>query len=157
MSWSSVLERFNRTALLAGAVCIALIALALRAGDSGGVTRAAILAGAVLFVYWLIQWAHREALIYGFIFLGVVFAPLPILLGLLLLPFGPGLAPFAVLLDVSAEPTPPGVWTVHQLPTQPHGEPIPLMHSASYQLPEAIELVLSWLRERAKPTVATQA
>jgi hypothetical protein len=99
-------------------------------------------------IFALVRAAPGHLLVLGFYLLGILFAPLPILLAVALLPFGPGLAPFATLLDVSAEPTPPGSWQVHQLPTQPPHEPISLMHSASYQLPEAIHLIVSWLRHR---------
>jgi len=153
--WSKAVERFDRAALWA---CVASMVL-LTIGGSVGYARgfvliwAAGLAGAVLLVYWMIRWMRYNFLLYGFIFLGIVFAPLPLLLGLLLLPFGPRLAPFAVLLDVSAEPTPPGTWTVCQLPTQPADEPIPMMHSASYQLPEAIALILAWLQKGPPSTL----
>ena len=107
---------------------------------------------ALLFVS--IRGAPSYFLLFGFFLLGMMFTPLPVLLAFVLLPFGPGLAPFATLLELSAEPTPSGSWQVHQLPTQPSDEPIQLMHSASYQLPEAIGLIVSWVGSRndVKPT-----
>src|SRR5262249_55489938 len=71
--------------------------------------------------------------------LGVALSPLPILFGAAMAAFGPDLSVAGLVLDVAAEPTPPGVWTVHQLSkpepsgqTRDLGAPAwRLMHSAT--------------------------
>jgi hypothetical protein len=154
VTWSESLARFNRH--FAWTLGISIICAAVGAGTAdsapgwlaSGLLKAGLVAGSLSLVFFIVRGAPGNFLLYGFFLLGVLFAPLPLLLALVLLPFGPGLAPFATLLDVSAEPTPPGSWQVHQLPTHPPHEPTPLMHSASYQLPEAISLIVSWIRER---------
>ena len=51
----------------------------------------------------------------GLLFAGLLRAPVPVLLGLAALPISPELALAAILLEVTAESTPPGNWNVRQL------------------------------------------
>jgi hypothetical protein len=155
VAWSATLARYTRHVVwvLAGALLsmIASVQLANAALPQFGSALWILgLAGlAVALIFAVVRAAPGHRLFYGFFLFGILFAPLPILLALVLVPFGPGLAPLATLLDVTAEPTPPGLWELHQLPTHAPATPVPLMHSASYQLPEAIELIVGWLRQRA--------
>ena len=154
LDWSASLAHYTRPLVWTAGLSIVCLGVGVGfAGSAPGWLGAALriaglLGGSLVLVAAIVRAAPGHFLLYGFLLLGILFAPLPVLLAVLLLPFGPGLAPFATLLEVSAEPTPPGSWQVHQLPTHPAGAPIPLMHSASYQLPEAIALIVAWLRIR---------
>lgn len=81
----------------------------------------------------------------GLVALGVFAAPLPILLGILILPFGPELVVLTLVLNVSAEPTPPGIWSIHQLETDTVQG---LMHSRVYEDPIALEQLVAWIQKR---------
>lgn len=90
--------------------------------------------------------------IVGLLLLGVIAAPLPVLLALLAIPFAPELAIISLVLDVSAEPTPPGIWTVRQLPPEPERAPegATLMHSVAYQDAAAISALIEWMQARIR-------
>lgn len=80
---------------------------------------------------------------------GLLTGPLPLLLALLISPFGPGLALTCVQIEVTAEATPPGTHTVHHLPEAriaDAGEGFELDHSRSYNDPAAIAIIVNWLR-----------
>ncbi len=83
--------------------------------------------------------------------------PFGIVFALGLLPCGWTL-PFAgPYLDLTAEPAPPGTWSVTQLHGDPGGE---LSHGRSHDDPEAIGFVCRWLNERleaAEKSAAAQA
>jgi hypothetical protein len=70
-------------------------------------------------------------------------------LSVLLLPFGRQIALASVFLDVTAEATPPGEWTVHLLVDEPvpgkAGELQPLQHSMVYNHDQAIRHVCDWV------------
>jgi len=78
-------------------------------------------------------------------------------LSVLLLPFGRQIALASVFLDVTAETTPPGEWTVHLLTEEPRlgraGELQPLQHSMVYDNNEAIRRICDWIAStpRAQP------
>jgi hypothetical protein len=81
--------------------------------------------------------------------------PIILLLSLfLVIPFGWEVAVANVLLDVSAEATPLGAWTVHTVAPLTSGEidsdEIPLVHSAIYDNPHVIALISDWIRTRAE-------
>jgi pimeloyl-ACP methyl ester carboxylesterase len=89
----------------------------------------------------------------GLLLLGVIAAPLPVLLALLAIPFAPELAVVSLVLDVSAEATPSGVWTVRQLRSQPDPAPgasLTLMHSVAYQDAAAIAALIEWMQARIR-------
>lgn len=91
--------------------------------------------------------------IIGLLVLGVIAAPLPVLLALLAIPFAPELAVVSLVLNVSAEPTPPGVWTVRQLHPEPDCAPDAgpaLMHSVAYQDTAAIAALVDWMQARIR-------
>ena len=75
--------------------------------------------------------------------------PVIFLLSVLLLPFGREMAVANILLDVTAETTPPGSWTVHLIapPTSEElgKDVLPLMHSVVYENPSVLKLVCDWI------------
>jgi hypothetical protein len=80
---------------------------------------------------------------------GIVTGPLPLLLALLIAPFGWELALTCVQIEVTAEATPPGTYTVHHLAdtrSVDAGSGIDLDHSRSYNDPAAIEIIVKWMR-----------
>jgi hypothetical protein len=85
---------------------------------------------------------------------GVV-TPLALFLPLLLtLPFGSTIAVYSILLEVSADATPPGAWTVHQyepVPTAAAAGPAApsLAHSGVYDHPKVLEELTAWMRKQA--------
>lgn len=78
--------------------------------------------------------------------LGVVAVPFGALFALGRLPSGWGLPLAGPYLDLTAEPVPPGTWTVTQLSSPVHDE---LSHGRSHDDPEVFAFVASWLQERA--------
>ena len=154
LEWSASLERWSDRLFwwwVSGSATAVFVGMMLRGIAPRTANLLTITGFGVALTGWcmsIVPSARTYLLLLGFFLLGMLFTPLPVFLGLLLIPFGPELAPYAVLLDVSAEPTPPGTWQVCQLPTQPPDKPIPMMHSASYSLPEAIHLIITWMQER---------
>lgn len=105
----------------------------------------AVMAGlAPLVVWWLGTGAGLYGYALGFTMAGLLLAPFILLLVVCVAPFGPDLAASAVPLEISAEPTPPGTWVVHQL-TPDASRAYGLKHS-SYDQSEAIDLVARWIR-----------
>lgn len=85
-------------------------------------------------------------------------APLAVALPiLLLLPFGPAVAVYSFLLELSAEATPLGTWTVHQyeavLSDAGGGrQAVPgLTHSRVYDQPDVLEDLVTWMKECTSP------
>jgi hypothetical protein len=74
------------------------------------------------------------------------------LLSVLLLPFGREIAKANIRLDVTAETTPVGSWTVHLVepPTikDLHRDTLPLMHSVAYENPEVLKVLSDWVKAR---------
>jgi hypothetical protein len=74
-------------------------------------------------------------------------------LSVLLLPFGRHIAAASAFLDVTAEATPPGEWTVRLLAQDPvpikSGELRPLQHSLLYDNDEAIGHICAWIERLA--------
>jgi pimeloyl-ACP methyl ester carboxylesterase len=67
----------------------------------------------------------------------------------LALPFGWEVALANILLDVTAETTPTGSWTVHMFPAPTAKEldtdAVPLMHSVVYENPRALAFIAKWI------------
>lgn len=88
-------------------------------------------------------------LLLGILFAGLLVAPVPLLLGLAALPISAELALAAILLEVTAESTPGGAWTVQQLGGVEFARQLPatrvMMHSASYEHPLALQTIADWL------------
>ena len=103
-------------------------------------------------VSWGLLLSESWGKIIGLLLLGVIAAPLPVLLALLAIPFAPELAVVSLVLDVSAEATPPGVWTVRQLRPEPDRAPdgATLMHSVAYQDTAAIAALIDWMQARIR-------
>jgi hypothetical protein len=75
--------------------------------------------------------------------------PVIVLLSVLLLPIGREVALANILLDVTAETTPPGSWMVHLMepPTSEElgKDVLPLMHSVVYENSRVLEFVCDWI------------
>ena len=77
---------------------------------------------------------------------GAVLLPVMIVVSVLLVPFGTGFAFASMFLDVTAETTPIGEWTVHQLPPRVAvGPNVPLSHSGVYENPDAVSTICRWI------------
>ena len=88
---------------------------------------------------------------------GLVAALAVALSTLLVLPFGPALAVYSFLLEVSAEATPLGTWTVHQYsPVLGQGivgreEAPALIHSWLYDQENLLDDLTTWMKGCAAP------
>jgi len=95
----------------------------------------------------------------GFGAIGVLALLLTVVAGFLLLPFGVDFGLISLLVEVSAEPTPPGLWPVHNFrperewvgdvatPSETPSLPKPsswLVHSYPYDDPRVHELLARW-------------
>jgi hypothetical protein len=102
-------------------------------------------------ILWFLLLFHDLGKLVGILCLGVIAAPLTILLALLAVPFGLELALVSLVLNVTAESTPPGSWVVHQL--RPSGEVDrwdALMHSVAYEDPAALATLVDWIQQRLR-------
>ena len=104
---------------------------------------------------------EREAMAPLEFFSYLVLSTIIFVLSLLLLPFGRQIAAGNIFLDVTAETTPPGEWTVHQLgsstaPGNP-GELQPLQHSTVYDDADAIRLICDWIERTPAPIAGATA
>ncbi len=146
------LHAFN-VVLVAAAVFIAVVVVPKTTFSAATAnTVCAVLLG-IAGVSWGLLLGASWGKIIGLLLLGVVAAPLPVLLALLAIPFAPELAVVSLVLDVSAEATPSGVWTVRQLPPEPDraADAGPtLMHSVAYQDPAAIAALIDWMQARVR-------
>lgn len=106
--------------------------------------------GALIILWGLLPQAPRVVVPYA---AGLV-APLALVLAILLvLPFGPAVAMYSFLLEMSAEATPLGPWTVHQYEAQLSGvsvgldaEPA-LTHSRVYGQWDVLDGLTTWMKE----------
>lgn len=98
--------------------------------------------------YLLLGWVSGTTLFIRLMASAVVW-PVVGLLSVLLLPFGWEVAMANILLEVTAETTPPGAWTVHLMepPTAAElGRDVaPLMHSVVYENPRVLALLCDWI------------
>lgn len=164
--------------IMSSFVLLLLITLAIVMGDIGGAIASAVTHSPIgnssrsqpmivrIFVELLKPFtAHPDdrsfvemafALLFiGIIVLGGVFAlltllvlPAVILLSLLLLPFGAESALAALLVELSVEAIPAGVWTVHQFgPIKGQGAGLSLMHSAAYADDRVLHLLACWMSQ----------
>ncbi|HSK29333.1 MAG TPA: hypothetical protein VLA17_05165, partial [Candidatus Limnocylindria bacterium] len=76
-------------------------------------------------------------------------------LSITLLPFGWQVALSNILLDITAETTPPGTWEVNQIvPTHGQvqaGHVKPLQHSVVYDDPDSLALICDWMERTEMP------
>lgn len=104
-------------------------------------------------VSWGLLLGESWGKLVGLLLLGVIASPLPVLLALLAIPFAPELAVVSLVLNVSAEATPPGVWTVRQLRSEPDPAAdggATLMHSVAYQDAAAMSALIDWMQARIR-------
>ena len=145
------LHAFN-VALVASALLLALVVpRTLINADTANVICAVLLG--IAGISWGLLLGESWGKLIGLLLLGVIAAPLPVLLALLAIPFAPELAVVSLVLNVSAEPTPPGVWTVRQLRPEPDSAgdaSATLMHSVAYQDTAAIASLIEWAHERIR-------
>lgn len=86
-----------------------------------------------------------------FVLLTLVVLPAVILLSLLLLPFGAESALAALLVEISVEAVPAGIWAIHQFgPIKGQGTGLSLMHSAAYADDRVLQLLASWMSQGNK-------
>jgi hypothetical protein len=79
----------------------------------------------------------------------VLMIPMCVVLAALGLVIGPEMAIAAAMMEITAEPTPPGTWTLVQLGVDPlRNEGSGLAHSSIYEDARAIGIVCEWLRMR---------
>jgi len=156
--WLEAIERIRwplhafNVALVIAAVLIAFVLPKTTFSVATANTLCAVFVG-IAGVSWGLLLGGSWGKIIGLLVLGVIAAPLPVLLALLAIPFAPELAIVSLVLDVSAEPTPPGVWTVRQLRPEPDraADAGPtLMHSVSYQDTAAIAALIDWMQARIR-------
>jgi hypothetical protein len=80
---------------------------------------------------------------------GAVLLPVVVVVSVLLVPFGIGFAFASLFLDVTAETTPIGEWTVHQLaPRLAVDANVPLSHSGVYANPDAVSVIHKWIGDQ---------
>ena len=119
---------------------------------------ALVLAAALttLLVWWFGAGAGLYGYIVGLSLTGLLLVPFILLLVVCVAPFGPDLALAAVPLEITAEPTPPGRWVVHQLSAdrsrtgEAASEASLVLRHSSYENLEAIALVAGWMRTRIR-------
>jgi hypothetical protein len=156
--WLDVIGRLRwpfhafNAALVAAAVAIALVAPPTLISAKAANIVCAVLVS-IAGVSWALLLGATWGKLVGLLLLGVIAAPLPVLLALLAIPFAPELAVVSLVLNVSAEATPPGVWTVRQLRPQPESATDAssiLMHSVAYQDSAAIAALIGWMQQRVR-------
>jgi pimeloyl-ACP methyl ester carboxylesterase len=161
--WGRALERFGwRLHVMNSIVILTAILAALNAPEAGParlLSNIATWLASIAVLLWSIRLREGWSKIIGALVLGAVAVPLPILLAVFALPLGPELAAAALLLEVTAEPTPPGRWTVWQFrPGQSaagSNSGRRLMHSATYEHEDALGEMVVWMRGRlAVPPVS---
>lgn len=82
-----------------------------------------------------------------FLLASLALIPLVAVVSALLFAFSPALPLAGPFVDITVEPTPPGSWTVHQLPPL---EDHRLSHSQSYNDPRSLSLIGTWMLSGAE-------
>jgi hypothetical protein len=169
-TWGSVARRHASIAIVVAATSLAIAGIEYTWGPflfanepaARDALRSVLLmasgaATVTLLIWWFATGAGLYGYLVGLIVGGLVLSPFVILVTVLVAPFGRDIAIAAVHLEISAEPTPPGDWQVHQLPSVAEAEESTrqsstttgLMHS-TYLHPEAIRIVEDWVQGRAR-------
>lgn len=158
--WSAELERFGwRThalivLIIAVAVLLGVLTILVPDINSEKIYYVVVTLLFVVGILYSVLLQDKFPKFIGLLFLGVLVAPFPVLMAVLLLPFGSELAIVSLVLNVTAESTPPGSWIVHHLKPALLPDLIPrqsgqrLMHSLTYEDPVALDIVVSWIQER---------
>ena len=102
---------------------------------------------------WSVLWQDSWPKFVGLLVLGVVAAPLPVLTAILALPFGPELAVVSLVLNVTAESTPPGSSVVWQFKPTARSDSDDrfapgLMHSVTHGDQSVLHQMAAWIQQR---------
>ena len=109
---------------------------------------------------WLMVTLELIVIIVGasFVLLTCLVMPAVILLSIVLLPFGAESALAGLVVEVSVETVPSGIWAVHQFgPTAGRDARLSLMHSASYTDERVLRLIASWISHENTAAFVDQA
>ena len=142
--WGEWILRYGWWSLSVGLSCVALAVY--RIAVASDPTAAVIVL--VLLPLTMIAAVTRGgyvAFILGRLFLAAIVTPMVVVIALVGMAIGPELVLAGLLFQVTAEPVPPGRWTVFQVDV---GEASHLMHSASYRHPAALLVVSRFIEER---------
>jgi hypothetical protein len=83
--------------------------------------------------------------------------PAILLLSIILLPFGAESALAGLLVEISVETVPAGVWRVHQFgPTDDEGQGLNLLHSSSYEDRRVLSLIARWIMQGGQTGAANK-
>jgi hypothetical protein len=145
-------------------VCVALLGwviFAIASAASGTWLQAsAVSAGMTLaMLLAILSRGGYVAAFFGALLIAFLATPFFLAIAILGAATGPELLVAALVFRVTAESTPPGGgWTVWQIPKDPmHAEQSSfLMHSATYQSTEALEILAQWLAQREGASRAAQ-
>jgi hypothetical protein len=106
---------------------------------------------AMLCVLWIL--AVALPLVTGLGFYLALMTPIVVMMSAVaVMTVGPEIVLSPLALEITAEPTPPGQWTLVQLALREADEAgaTVLQHSRPYQSKEAIQRVCEWIRERSR-------
>lgn len=159
--WATQKGRMVGLSITAFVAFIGLIVVSVYLGpEDGGLssTQIVALSGALGSLYLslvalclLLGWTEVTTVFFRIATAAVVWPVIGLLSGFLL-PFGREVAMANILLNVTAEPTPPGSWTVHLMepPTSQEldASEVPLMHSVIYENSRALNLISEWILQR---------
>ena len=107
---------------------------------------ASLAGGSLLLVVAVLARGGLVAAFLGRFIFAVIAAPFLVLIAALGVSLGPELLAAGLLLQVTAEVTPPGRWVVWQVGANAQGadESTGLMHSATYQNAKALAILEAW-------------
>jgi len=134
---------------LVGFICVVVV---FKIGDNVVAAMGIIVLALVLLEAIFLALGRVEHATLPFLLLAsAVMWPVILLLSVLLLPFGWEVALANILLDVTAETTPTGSWTLYLVEPPTTGElgkdVLPLMHSVVYENPHVLRLLCDWIAE----------
>jgi hypothetical protein len=152
-TWRSALAARWR---IVAPVCVALLglviyAIATPAPDAWLRVSVVAAVAALAIVVAILSRGGYVAAFAGALLIAVLATPFFLVIAIIGAATGPELLVAALVFRVTAESTPPGGgWTIWQIPKDPMhaGQSSFLMHSATYQSAEALEILGRWLAER---------
>ena len=161
--FQSSFERFKQrlssamTQIAAGAILIALLLWLSSYEDIFHFEWSTIVIGLVVFIsgFQILLQTPLLALALWQHILGFVSMPLVVIVGTLLSPFGPELVWSSILLEITAEATPPGAWRIYQLPASATSSQPGLKHSMTYTDTLALAAISDWLLNTEPRVAAT--
>jgi hypothetical protein len=115
----------------------------------------AVIGFAMIFAMLCVLWILAVALplVTGLGFYLALMTPIVVMMSAVaVMTVGPEIVLSPLALEITAEPTPPGQWTLVQLALREADEAgaTVLQHSRPYQSKEAIQRVCEWIRERSR-------